>query len=418
MEPKMKTIVLTTVGTTGDVIPYLALARELKQRGYGVRVTSHAIHRERFERSEIEFVSIGAPFTLADFNTLLDETARIKEPLKQFELMVKRVFVHEAERQLRDQLAAMQDAALVVAHRFDYLGQEAAIKCNLPWASVSLMPQVIRTKEAPVYPSPNLGKWWTEFTWNGLTALSAPLNQYISDVLRNAGCPRRALGIAGALSPLLNIIAASPSLIHVRGDWPANVKVTGAWFAEEPNFQPEPALAEFLAKYPAPVVVTFGSMGGSSAAESERLILDAFGRLKLPAIVQGGYSGLGNNVAGDHIFSAGFVPHDFLFARAGCVVHHAGAGTSTATCKAGVPSVTVPHLFDQYYWGGMLHERGVAPRPLFRNQLSGRKLAGRIEEALSAKVKSAAEEIGKKVRAEQGIENALYLVEQIIGPAA
>jgi UDP:flavonoid glycosyltransferase YjiC (YdhE family) len=402
----MSRVVLTTVGTTGDVIPYLALARALLQRGHQVRVASHAIHRERFAAAGIDFVPAGAPFTVESFNRLLDEVALVREPLKQFEVLVRRLFLDQPERQLADQLAASRDADVVVAHRFDYLGQEAAIKNGVPWISVTLAPQILRTQEAPVYPFPRLGKWWTEFTWNGLEVMARPINIQISKILIGLGAPPRPLGVAGASSPYLNLIAASRHIVDVRGDWPANVHVTGPWIEEAPAHVPAPELAAFLARYPAPIVVTFGSMGGSSGAETNRILLEALARVDRPVIVQSGYSGL-SGAAGEKIFNAGYVPHDYLFSRASCVVHHGGAGTSTAACRAGVPSATVPHLFDQYYWAGMLHDRGVAPKPLFRNQLTAKRLAARIEEALAPKRRAAAAALGEKIRGERGLEEAI-----------
>lgn len=407
----MRKIVLSTVGTTGDVIPYFALARGLQARGHQVRVCSHALHRERFERAGIEFVSVGEPFTVEQFNTLLDEIERIKEPLKQFEVLVRRIFLHQPELQFRQQLEASKDAHLAVVHRFDYLAQEAAIKNNIPWISVSLMPQVIRTAEAPVYPFPRLGKWFVNFTWNGLEILAKPMNIFIAGVLRQLGAPPRALGVAGALSPFLNLIAASPSLIEVRGDWPKNVRVTGPWFPEKSEERPPAELQTFLARHPRPAVITFGSMGGNKGRETNTILLEAIARAKVSAIVQSGYSGL--KVDADHIFTAGFIPHDLLFEHAACVVHHAGAGTSNAVARAGVVSVTVPHLFDQYYWGGILHDRGVAPKPLFRPQLTAKKLAARIEEALQPKFQEKAKELGEKIRAEKGVNTAIAHIEAL-----
>jgi UDP:flavonoid glycosyltransferase YjiC (YdhE family) len=142
---------------------------------------------------------------------------------------------------------------------------------------------------------------------------------------------------------------------------------------------------------------------GGTAKETSAIVYEALARSGEPAIVQSGYSGL--SAAAPNVLNAGFIPHDYLFERSGCVVHHAGAGTSTAAARAGAPSVTVPHLFDQYYWAGMLHERCVAPKPIFRPQLNAKKLADRITEALA--MREAAQVVGSKIRAENGVENAI-----------
>lgn len=413
----LSTLVLTTVGSTGDVVPYLALAQAARARGHRVRVCSHAFHRAYFERHGVEFVPVGAPFEVADFNRIVDEAARQSAPIKQFDVLVQRLFLHEPARQLRDLEVALADADAVVCQRFDYLGQAAAVRRGRPWASVTLAPQLIRTAEAPVYPTPDLGRMWNQFTWLTLEAMSKPTHEHVTRVLRGVGAPVPPLDVAGASSPTLDLVAASPSLVATRGDWPRSTVVTGAWVPEPEPYTPPPALAAFLAEHPAPVVVTFGSMGGSDGRATTQLVLEALARSGRAGIVQHGYAGLlANDQAPRGVLAVGHVPHDFLFARAGCVVHHAGAGTSHAVLRAGVPSVPVPHLFDQYYWAGRLHDVGVAPKVVFRHQLSAKKLAARIEEALSRA--PAARALQSRVASERGVEVAMAALDRLLADGA
>lgn len=149
-----KRILLTTVGTTGDVQPYLALARGLISRGHRVRACSHAIHRERFLQHGIEFVGGGPPFTIEGFNELLRDVSKEMDPYRQFVMLAERFFLQEPERQFEEHRKATEDVDLVVAQRFDWIGQEAAIHAKKPWVSVTFVPEVLRTDEAPPFPFP------------------------------------------------------------------------------------------------------------------------------------------------------------------------------------------------------------------------------------------------------------------------
>ena len=142
------------------------------------------------------------------------------------------------------------------------------------------------------------------------------------------------------------------------------------------------------------------------------MLAAALARVGRPAIVQAGYAGLAGK--SDLVFTASWIPHELLYSCAACVVHHGGAGTSASACRSGVPSVPVPHLFDQFYWAGMLHARGVAPRPLFRKDLSARRLASRIQSALARKMRDKARALGEKIRAERGVETAAEKIEALI----
>lgn len=409
----MARIVITTVGTTGDVVPYLALACGLRDRGHEPLLVTHAMHESLVRAKDIEFFAESDFCTVERFNAVLDEVRVTKEPLKQFELLLNHLFLRRAEPRFKRHVEASKGADFVVSNGFDFLGQEAAIRNGVPWGSVTLMPHLIPTDEAPVYPLPNLGAWWIRGTWKTLYELAQDINRRTRLVLEPLGAPRRSLGVAGAIAERLHLVGASRHIGYARNDWPPQVKMTGAWLDAAPDFVPDDRLAAFLAKYPRPVVVTFGSMGGSEAEETSRIVVDALGAR--PAIVQSGYSGLA--AQSETILGVGYVPHPYLFAQAGCVVHHCGAGTTTAACRAGVPSVPVPHLFDQYYWAGMLRERGVAPKPIFRRDLTARRLSKRIDEALRPKIVEAARALGPKIEAEDGVNRAVDAIEAAMSAA-
>lgn len=408
----MASILLTTVGTTGDAEPYRHLARALVDRGHTVRVASHPIHAHRFE--EHDFVPASAHFEKEELTRVLDEAATRREPLAQFEVLVDRLFLRDPVGQLERYRAAVEGVDLAVCNRFDYLGQEALIERGIPWIGAALLPDVFPTEEAPPFPFFNLGRWFARKAWRAVDKAGASLNARVSEVLKAVGAPPRPLGIAGADSELLNLLAGPATLSPVRGDWPKSIVVTGSWVSPPQDYEPDPDLAAFLAEHPGPLVVGFGSMGGSDKEETNALLSQALSRIERPVIVQSGWQGIGGNRT-EALFTAGFVPHTFLFAQAACVVHHAGAGTTAAVLGAGVPSVPVPHLFDQYYWAGQLNRKGVAPRPVFRKELTAKVLAARIKETLSSpRMAARARALQDLVRREDGVAKAVEAIEAVL----
>lgn len=408
----MARILLTTVGTTGDAEPYRHLAHGLIARGHTVRIVSHGVHAGRFEG--LDFVPAAAEFEREELTRVLDEAGTKHEPLAQFEVLVRRLFLRDPEAQLDRYRAVAEGMDLAVCNRFDYFGQEVAIELGIPWIGAALLPDVFPTEEAPPFPFFNLGRWLTRKAWGGVQKAAASLNARVTEVLRTLGTPPRPLGIAGADSPLLNLLAGPASLIPIRGDWPKSIRVTGSWCAPPSEHEPDPNLARFLADHPRPLVVGFGSMGGSDREETNALLSEALSRVQHPVIVQAGWQGLGGNRT-EALLTVGFVPHTFLFSKAACVVHHCGAGTTAAVLQAGVPSVPVPHLFDQYYWAGKLHQEGLAPRPAFRKGLTAKVLAARIEEALrSTKMAERASALGEAVRKEDGVARAVEAIESVL----
>jgi UDP:flavonoid glycosyltransferase YjiC (YdhE family) len=206
----------------------------------------------------------------------------------------------------------------------------------------------------------------------------------------------------------------SPAVVPRPADWPADVHVTGYWWsASPPGWRPPDRLVDFLAAGPAPVFIGFGSM----TPDRERLHEDvaaAVGLAGVRAVVQSGWAGLGP--VGDDVFVVGDLPHDWLFPRTAAVVHHAGAGTTAAGLRAGVPAVAVPHLLDQPFWADRLHRLGVAPRPLPLPDLTAGTLADALRDCLDRPGhRERAAELGGRVRAEDGAAGVLSVIAQLGG---
>ncbi|MEV0993332.1 glycosyltransferase [Streptomyces sp. NPDC049949] len=162
---------------------------------------------------------------------------------------------------------------------------------------------------------------------------------------------------------------------------PAGLTVTGSWWPYVDADAELPAdLEDFLAAGPRPVLVGFGSM---AAGEGERLggiAVRALRRAGLRGVLQSGSAGLAAD--GDDILTVGDVPHSLLFPRLAAVVHHAGAGTSAAALRAGVPSVTVPVAADQPFWAARLASIGAATTPVPFRSLTAERLADALAEAV------------------------------------
>ena len=93
-------------------------------------------------------------------------------------------------------------------------------------------------------------------------------------------------------------------------------------------------------------------------------------------------------------------------------MHHGGAGTTASVCRAKVPSVVVPHISDQFYWGKLLYDLGVAPKSLPRRKLTPERLAQRIEKVLETpSMTDRAKKIGSQMESEYGLTTAVNLIE-------
>lgn len=406
-------IALTTVGSTGDTQPYIALAETLVAAGHQVRVVSHPFHEARFRARGIDYAACGPIVTQQRLNEMLDRMLATRNPVKQLRLLMEGAFFEEGEKYFRQAKAATAGFDLAVSHMADFLGQEAVSQNGIPRIGVILAPAAIPTKYAPPVLAPNLGAPLNRIWWQIMTWLLAGTSNRAMRFLRSLGGTEQRIVRFSAHGPELNLIAASPHLCPTFSDLPPEFKVVGHWRLPEPDYEPDPALAAFLAKHPRPVIVSLGSMGGTKGEALTARLLRSLEISGQPAIIQSGYAGLFAEKVPAQVHFAGYVPHDWLFARGSCVVHHGGAGTSHAACRAGIPSIVIAFIADQPYFAENMQRIGVAPKFIWHHRFTPERLARRIQQVVrDAEMQSRAHQLGEKLRVENGRENALRVIEE------
>ena len=191
-------------------------------------------------------------------------------------------------------------------------------------------------------------------------------------------------------------------------DWPRHISIAGFYFLSlGSSYQPAPDLAEFLAAGPPPVYIGFGSIVVDDPNAMTKLIFEAVKLTGQRALVSKGWGGLGADDLDkpDNVFMLGNCPHDWLFQKVSCVVHHGGAGTTAAGVALGRPTVIVPFFGDQPFWGAMIARAGAGPYPIPFKELTAQGLADAITFALKPETLERAKELGDRIRDEKGCES-------------
>jgi UDP:flavonoid glycosyltransferase YjiC (YdhE family) len=395
-------IVIPTIGTRGDVQPYLALAAGLQAAGHDVTVMTHPALRTLVTGYAVPFAPMGPDVDLGQ------EAARIRGRSGNWLLGFWRVMQFSfamLEQSHADILAECRDADLVVVSHSG-AGRMEADQLGLPMVSVTLMPQAIPRPD----PKASLGKRVVMGVAGA--GMGWMMTRPVNRIRARAGLPP--MGPEGITSRLLNLIPISPRVIAPDPLWEARHQVTGYWFAEPPaNWQPPRDLADFLAAGDPPVVVSLGAMAisGRDTLEAARVTLAALEQVGVRAVVQGWGEALDTLGTPTNVKRAGSVPHHWLLPRAAGIVHHGGFGTTASGLQAGIPAVVVPHIIDQFIWGQRLHELGVSVAPIPRTKLTVAKLAEALERVCGdVTLRDRAAELGTQIRAERGVAQAVWLI--------
>jgi UDP:flavonoid glycosyltransferase YjiC (YdhE family) len=213
------------------------------------------------------------------------------------------------------------------------------------------------------------------------------------------------------------VSAYSPSVISHPRDWPDSVHVTGyLYLDEQADWQPSSELTAFLEAGAPPVYIGFGSMAGRDPEQLGGLIVEALAKSGQRGLLLTGWGGLRVEIASDDVFVLDAAPHSWLFPRMAAVVHHGGAGTTAEGLRAGVPAVIIPFAFDQSFWGARLRASGLAADPIPRKRLTADRLAKAVSTVVTDRdMRQRAASTGEVIRAENGIGNALEIVQRYLG---
>ncbi len=414
-------ITIFSVGTRGDVQPYLALAVGLQKAGHRVQLVAPRRFSGWIESYGVK--SVGVNFDAQEAMQTPEAKAVLKSRniIRQVQVL-RRLFAVGITESNEIFWQSAQDSDYVIQSPTGSGALEMAAKREIPVSIASPVPFT----PTSAYPSfflsirTSLGGWYNKLThlimqqllWIGMggSALNVwrqklglrKLNSY-SDMIRFA----RSLN-AHLLYGYSKYVLPSPS------DWDDYPQVTGYWFLDKlAEWQPSTELLRFLDVGPPPVYIGFGSMGVGNAAERTRLIVEALRLSGQRGILLTGWGGIDPIPPSEIAMAVNDVPHDWLFPQMAAVVHHGGAGSTGAGIRAGVPNIIIPFApNDQYAWRERVVNLGVGPLAPDIKHLTAQKLADAIDRAIKdSEIRQRAAMLGEKIRAENGVAKVIELIE-------
>lgn len=408
-------IALLSADTRGGVEPYAALALGLGSAGHDIRLVSPADFAPDLRGRGIEVRELSGSISEAVRSSGVAEMGGIERAR-----FMQRWTARNMATWAQEMLIACGEVDLVVGGVGGLLlGRSVAEKLRLPVVEAHLQPLGPPTAAFPGVFAPRLPAWAGDAARRASHRLNdafvLPFLPTIRRVRREVlGLPARARSVP---APRASLYGYSTEIVPEPPEWGDNHHVTGYWFLETaPEWSPTPELEAFLDAGPPPVCIGFGSMTSEDPAALGRLTADAARRVGVRAVLLSGWGGLDDplDATDGDIHVTEYAPHDWLLPRCAAVVHHGGAGTTGAGLRAGIPTVAVPFGVDQPFWGARVAAIGVGPPAVPRRRLTTDRLAEALRHALTdPDVTTRAGEVGRGVRAEDGVATAVTHIERI-----
>ena len=413
---------MTTMGSLGDLNPYIALALEMKKRFIEPVIATTDAYRERVESLDIEFHQIRPAMAKPDTPEYLERVAGVVDPNHGAEYLFRRLLVPALRDTYQDLSAAIKGADLLITHPIVLAGPPLAQKSGIPWISTVLSPASLWSAFDPFVPpnapwlhgvlklgGPSLGRLYKKL----MKALTDPWLVDVYEFRDELGLPPGEHPLfEGQYAPELNLALFSNVMYEPQSDWPANTVVTGfPFFDKKDNAPADPELLRFLNSGPAPIVFTLGSAAIHVAGNFYEESVKAAKLLNRRAILlTGSDRNRPKDPLPEGVVAFNYAPFGELLPRAAAMVHQGGVGTTGQGLRAGIPMIVVPFAHDQPDNAARIERLGVA-RTIARDGYKAQRVAMELKELLgNPSYSGCAREVGSRVRSESGAALAVDLI--------
>jgi rhamnosyltransferase subunit B len=416
----MSRIVLATIGSLGDLHPFIALGLDLQRRGHSVVIASHCEYGDRVTPLGLEFqamhpnnANLEDPEEMARVMDIQTGTQRVMTSLAA-----------EVRESYRDLLAIAQNADLIIAGEVVFAAPLVGEILGIPWCRVALSPiSFMSAHDLPLLPNVPWTYGIRQFgpiasgAITGLAKLiSSPWMKPVHQLRRELGLPPAPLPMFDdKFSKVLTLALFSPAFAQPKPDWPMNTVQSGFVFYDGDAIA-QPELAAFLAAGEAPIVFTLGSAAVMTPGRFFQESLIAAQKLGRRSVLLMGKNPRPDGLD-DSCLVLDYAPYSQLFPKACAIVHQGGIGTTAQGLRSGIPTVIMPYSHDQPDNAKRL-EALCTSRTIPRDQYSADRAATELAQLLSQPTyRTNAAAIGQQLASENGLQGAGDAVEALLKPS-
>ncbi|KAH7129402.1 hypothetical protein B0J13DRAFT_598415 [Dactylonectria estremocensis] len=416
-------ITCLTIGSRGDVQPYIALCKGLLAEGHKPRIATHGEFQEWIESHGIEFRRVEG------------------DPAELMRLCIEHgtftwAFLREANSTFRGWLDDLLDSSFKACEGSELLiespsamaGIHIAEKLGIPYFRAFTMPWT-RTRAYPhafIMPQSKMGGAYNYMTYVMFDNIFWKATAYQVNRWRNntLGLPSTNLEkMQPNKVPFLYNF--SPSVVAPPLDFSDWIRVTGYWFLDEGGvWEPPKELQDFIDKARADgkklVYVGFGSIIVPDPAKMTQEVIDAVQKADVRCILSKGWSDRVSSKSEpskprseepkmpDTIHVIKSAPHDWLFKQIDAAAHHGGSGTTGASLRAGIPTIIRPFFGDQFFFASRVEDLGVGVWvKKWGTNSFGRAL---WEVTRNERMIVKARVLGEQIRSENGVDAAIQCI--------
>ncbi len=413
-------IVLISIGTRGDVEPFIAIADLLIRDGHDVVCAFPAQFENLATRNGSRFYPLKKEF-LEMLNGPTGQAALGGG--KSFRERISAMFaLYRMNRKVSFEML-LQQHELIQEEKPDRILHSLKAMYPVFWHQEN-PGKVIQVSPIPcvIHPTDNMasifllgkdyGKRINRWSYRFSRKLSMTFTK--KQLKRAQIAATTSVDMVNSLVSEKFIYTISDSLYHRDSSWPEHVQVLGYLERDKTlDWKPSEELLGFLERNQEPLFITFGSMTNPDPVGKTQMFLDILVEKDIPAVINTAGGGLVRPEGFEHpdIFWTHDIPYDWIFPKVGAVIHHGGAGTTHLALKYGRPSMVIPHIPDQHLWNRIISNANAGPKGQSIRKLDGNGLKNHIDILLhNPAFKENAMEISHQMKSEDNSEKILRII--------
>ena len=402
-------ILLISIGTRGDMEPFLAIGKILKEKGHQVIYAFPEQFRSLAEDSNMEFTSLGA-----EYIKMIDSDDG-KAAMGGSGPGLKKLFTN-----IRLGINSKEINKELINKQYEIIGNENPDRILYNGKAIYPVIWEINNRGKTILISPvpfvhyvkdhthvafhsNYGPFLNKLTFsfvNSALVLTIMISIKWLKVTRKITRKQ----IKNTLLSNKAIYTISPSLFKRPDYWNKNLKILGYHERDKTtNWKPNKNLEKFITKHNKILFITFGSMINPEPEKKTKTILDILEKHKIPAIINTASGGIvkPTKYNSELFHFVKQIPYHWIFPKIYAVIHHGGSGTTHTALKYGCATMIIPHIIDQYVWNDIISSLGLGPKGLAINKIARKNLEPKIIDLFhNHSYKSKVSKISKKIKAE------------------
>lgn len=407
-----KTILLCTIGSAGDVYPFIAIGQRLKERGFRVVLITSQYFEAHAHTAGLEFFGLGSA---EDYRSIIQDPD-LWSPDKGFKVFAERVVFPIMEPAYQAITGFDPSQTVLIAQGQFFAAHIAHEKLGIPFITIHLQPAAFRSvHDFPLSPIP-----LPPFLVRGLFRL---IDALLLDKLfaPNINRFRLSLGLPAIQSifggwmhsPQLNLGLFPEWFAQPQTDWTPNTQLTGFVFydPQQDDVPLPPELESFLNAGSPPVIFT----AGTAMKHGEQFFRDCAQACQMigqRGILLTQHPEQLSAQLPDGVQHFSYVPFGKVLPRALALVHHGGIGTTAQAIAAGIPQVIRPMAHDQPDTAMRVARLGIG-LTLDPKRFNTESLAHALDQLVSsAAVRERCKALALKIHPEQALNDTCALIEE------